>query len=240
MLSCALVLQLCPAWTAFAQNQSPQQYPEVTARIQLQRSLGSPARHSQRLPPAVLWLKPLTPGLAIPRATSVPGGYTLLQKNKMFSPHLLVVPTGSMVLFPNQDPFFHNVFSLFEGKRFDLGLYEAGKTKEVTFSREGVSYIFCNIHSEMSAVVIALSTPLYSIADADGAFHLAGVPPGDYEMHLWVEGEQQATLDRWIRHVHISAADRHLGTILVDSSPSAMKHANKFGQPYDRDVQQPY
>ena len=77
----------------------------------------------------------------------------------MFTPHILVVPVGSVVRFPNADPFFHNVFSLFDGKRFDLGLYEAGSTKEVTFSREGLSYIFCNIHPEMSAVVISLSTP---------------------------------------------------------------------------------
>ena len=68
---------------------------------------------------------------------------------------MLVVPVGSVVAFPNRDPFFHNVFSLFEGKRFDLGLYEAGSTRDVLFDKPGVSYIFCNIHAEMSAVVIA-------------------------------------------------------------------------------------
>ena len=86
-----------------------------------------------------------------------------LQKNRVFQPHLLIIPVGSVVQFPNADPFFHNVFSLFDGKRFDLGLYEAGSTKSVTFSREGVSYIFCNIHPEMSAVILTLSTSLYSV-----------------------------------------------------------------------------
>ena len=69
---------------------------------------------------------------------------------------------GAVVQFPNHDPFFHNVFSLFEGKRFDLGLYEAGSSRNVSFDRPGISYIFCNIHAEMSAVVIAcrlLTTP---------------------------------------------------------------------------------
>ena len=96
---------------------------------------------------------------------------------------MLIIPVGSVVQFPNADPFFHNVFSLFDGKRFDLGLYEAGSTKSVTFSREGVSYIFCNIHPEMSGVILTLSTALYTKADAGGAFHLANVPAGDYEMH---------------------------------------------------------
>jgi hypothetical protein len=217
-----------------------QQYPEVTARIQLSGQASPAGRHITKMPPAVLWLNPITAGLTLPKAAPVPGGYTLLQKNKMFSPHLLVVPTGSVVLFPNQDPFFHNVFSLFEGKRFDLGLYEAGKTKEVTFSREGVSYIFCNIHSDMSAVVIALATPLYSIADDHGTFHISDVPPGDYDMHLWVEGQRQEVLDHWIRRVHISPANLSLGTILLDSSPAAAKHNNKFGQSYDHEQQPPY
>ena len=84
----------------------------------------------------------------------------LRQKNKAFEPHLLVVTIGSNVEFPNDDPWFHNVFSLFNGKRFDLGLYEAGTTRTVHFEREGVSYIFCNIHPEMSAVVVVLSEQL--------------------------------------------------------------------------------
>ena len=225
---------LATAIAALAQNPLPQGL-EVTAHIQLPHTTGSAKPHSGGLPPAVLWLLPLGPTLAIPAATPPRGGYVLLQKNKMFSPHLLVVPTGSVVLFPNADPFFHNVFSLFDGKRFDLGLYEAGKTKAVTFSREGVSYIFCNIHSEMSAVVISLSTPLYSIADGEGAFHLHDVPAGDYEMRLWVEGEQQTATDKLVRQVRVSPSNRNLGMIVLDSPPGSANHENKFGQPYDRD-----
>jgi len=218
---------------AHSQAQSPDL--EVTARVELPRSTASPHSHNTSLPPSVIWLKPLTPGLVIPPTVPPRNGFTLLQKNKMFSPHLIVVPVGTVVMFPNQDPFFHNVFSLFDGKRFDLGLYEAGKTKAVTFSREGVSYIFCNIHSEMSAVVISLSTPLYGIAAPNGVFHLHDVPPGDYEMHIWVEGEQQLVLDRWVRRIHISPATRNLGTIVLDSVPAPLSHTNKFGQPYDRE-----
>ena len=65
-----------------------------------------------------------------------------------------------------------------------------------SFSRVGVSYIFCNIDSEMSAVVIALDTPLYSIADAGGAFDIGDVPDGDYSLRVWIEGQTQSSLDR--------------------------------------------
>jgi hypothetical protein len=168
-----------------------------------------------------------------------PGKYTLLQKNKMFVPHLLVVPVGSSVAFPNADPFFHNVFSLFDGRRFDLGLYEAGSTRSVVFSREGVSYIFCNIHSEMSAVVVSLATPLYGFADKDGLFHVKDVPDGDYDMHIWVEGQKQDSLDRLTRRIHIAGMLADLGEIHADH-PAQQHHMNKFDRPYEPEVHPTY
>lgn len=158
-------------------------------KAQLVVGSGGAATHKPgNVPSAVIWLKPIQSDAA---SAVAPGKFTLLQKNKMFTPHLLVVPVGSSVAFPNGDPFFHNVFSLFDGKRFDLGLYEAGSTRSVIFSREGVSYIFCNIHSEMSAVVIALDTPFYSVADPQGTFRIQDVPNGDYSLHVWIEGRRR-------------------------------------------------
>jgi plastocyanin len=208
---------------------APEQQVDVTARLALTQN-GS-AHKSAKAPPAVIWLKPLRTGATAP---VVPGNFTLLQKNKMFMPHLLVVPVGSNVAFPNADPFFHNVFSLFDGRRFDLGLYEAGSTRSVVFSREGVSYIFCNIHSEMSAVVIALSTPYYGIADTHGEFHLKGVPNGDYDLHIWIEGRKQSSLDGLTRRVHIDEQSVDLGEFRVEL-PKQLQHLNKFGQPYEPD-----
>jgi plastocyanin len=191
----------------------------------------SSAHKSVRLPSAVIWLKTIQSDAV--RAPA-PGKFTLLQKNKMFTPHLLVVPVGSSVAFPNADPFFHNVFSLFDGKRFDLGLYEAGSTRSVAFSREGVSYIFCNIHSEMSAVVIALGTPFYSIADPRGLFLIEGVPDGDYSLHVWIEGQVQGSLDKLTRRVHVAGAAVDLGDIQAGSSKE--QHLNMFGHPYEPDA----
>jgi plastocyanin len=189
------------------------------------------AHRTETLRPAVIWLKPL--GTEV-KPIVASRSFTLLQKNKMFTPHLLVVPVGSSVAFPNADPFFHNVFSLFDGRRFDLGLYEAGSMRSVVFSREGVSYIFCNIHSEMSAVVIALSTPYYGHADSQGVFHLEDVPMGDYDLHVWIEGQKQDSLDRLSRRVHITGTSTDLGEIAPEP-PDRHQHLNKFGQPYEPD-----
>jgi plastocyanin len=190
------------------------------------------------LPPAVVWLTPLQPVDPIPAQHKT---YTLLQKNRSFTPHLLVVPVGSQVQFPNADPFYHNVFSLFDGKRFDLGLYEAGSSKAVRFSREGVSYIFCNIHPEMSAVVVALSTPFFATAAKSGQVEIDGVPPGDYELHAWAEGVPQVDLDRLTRRVHVTPNQSELGIVTLPVMPTrAATHLNKFGQPYDTNSKPAY
>ncbi|SEB98879.1 hypothetical protein [Terriglobus roseus] len=200
---------------------------DVTARLSL-----APKGKNERMPPAVAWLTPLSPD-AVPVH---PGKFTLLQKNKMFSPHLLVVPLGSAVSFPNADPFFHNVFSLFDGKRFDLGLYEAGSMRTVTFSREGVSYIFCNIHPDMSAVVLSLATPYFSVAADDGVFRMTAVPGGTYELHVWVEGRRDDALNHLTRQVTVPAEEAtDLGRIDAGPPSQPATHLNKFGQSYEID-----
>jgi hypothetical protein len=219
---------------AWAQDSRAQ---AAKAEVRVRLSLPGPAKH--RPIPSVIWLEAMEGTPALPFLPH--GHYTLLQKDRMFTPHLLVIPVGSIVIFPNADPFFHNVFSLFDGKRFDLGLYEAGSNKEVPFTREGVSYIFCNIHPQMSAVVLALSTPLYAVADDATEFDLHDVPPGDYKLHVWVEGTTQAVLDRLSHHVHLSSGSVDLGELRLPTAPqSVADHTNKFGKAYDQDSKQTY
>ena len=232
-ISLAFLLGACFLGTALAAGpQRPAPVTDEVSRAVIKAHLQLPAighHRAPKLPPAVLWLEPLS---AKPAFWPAAGqhAYQLVQKDKMFQPHLLVIPAGSLVSFPNEDPFFHNVFSLFEGKRFDLGLYEAGTTREVRFSNPGISYIFCNIHPTMSAVVLALTTPWFAIADAAGSFFLQA-PEGSYALHVWVEGAPQGELDRMTKVVHIDAAQKDLGGIAVPTAPD-LTHANKFGQPY--------
>ena len=158
----------------------------------------------------------------------------LTQKNKTFEPHLLVVTRGSTVDFPNHDPWFHNVFSLFNGKRFDLGLYEAGTSRTVHFDREGVSFIFCNIHPEMSAVVVVLNSPYFATTNKQGDFTIPDVPAGRYMLHVWNESAQPATLQALSHEVQVSDSSHSLGTIRVEVTRAAsIPHKNKYGQDYE-------
>ena len=106
----------------------------------------------------------------------------------------MTITKGSTVEFPNLDRWFHNVFTLFNGKKFDLGLYETGTMRTVRPEREGVSYIFCNIHPEMSAVAVVVATPYFAVAGKNGEFSIPNVPPGRYLFHLWSENSLAETL----------------------------------------------
>lgn len=180
-----------------------------------------------------LWLIPVggatLSGFAVPQDSNRP---RLVQRNKSFDPHVLVVPVGSSVEFPNQDPFFHNVFSLFEGKRFDLGLYEAGSTRNVVFDKPGISYIFCNIHSEMSAVVIAVSSPYYGISDVHGRVAIPRVPPGHYTLRIWYEDTLPEALNNLTREVTISQDDSSLGAMRLPATNMPQAHQNMYGRDY--------
>jgi len=207
---------------------------EVTATIEVDRHesrLASPAN-------VVVWLTPIDS--PIPKVPPRPN-VRLLQKDKQFSPHLLVVPTGTSVEFPNLDPFFHNVFSLFNGKRFDLGLYEAGTRRSVLFDREGVSYIFCNIHPEMAAVVVTLDSPWFAISDSNGSVVIRDVPPGRYRLHTWAEQLALRSPTNNGEIISVPAERYELGSIEFHPIKSALTHhKNKFGKDYPPDSSNPY
>jgi hypothetical protein len=187
---------------------------------------------------AVFWLTPLAIQsplhLGPPNRSSHP---RLLQRNKVFDPHVLAVQVGSEVDFPNRDPFFHNVFSLFNGKRFDLGLYEAGSSRGVHFDRAGICYIFCNIHPQMSAVVVVVDTPYFALSDATGQFAIGDVPPGRYQLDLWEEHSSPQTLTALSRQVTVEEAVTSLTSIHIQESDEPVTaHLNKYGRQYDPQV----
>jgi plastocyanin len=182
---------------------------------------------------AVIWLTPVGSTVAAPqqKPSEIP---QLVQKNKSFQPSLLVIPVGGKVEFPNHDPFFHNVFSLFEGKRFDLGLYESGTTRFVQFDKPGISFIFCNIHAQMSAVVIAVATPYYAISDVRGEISIPDVPPGRYQMQVFHSSVSPETLRAFSREITVSPGDTTLGNVTLAESDVTVAHKNKYGRDYDR------
>jgi plastocyanin len=214
----------------------------VHVRIREAIKGASPSNRTLDDSEVVVWLKPLDSAGTESAAAQEPAKRPqVIQKNKSFHPHLTVVRVGSVVDFPNHDPFFHNVFSLFDGKRFDLGLYEAGATNSVRFDHAGVSYLFCNIHPEMSAIVVAVDTPYYGVSDKRGTVTVAGPPDGKYELHVWFERSTPEVLKGLTRIVHLSTDSRDLGTIVVPEDPAfTPAHKNKYGQDYSPPPKQGY
>jgi plastocyanin len=232
--------KLAGAWIALtcAVTAASGQQNAVTMHAVIQNKAGPKQEKSSKgkvdASNVVVWLKPLEPGAAgsMPEAVKQKK-WQLVQHNKSFQPHVLVVPVGAVVDFPNHDPFFHNVFSLFDGKRFDLGLYEAGATNSARFDRLGVSFLFCNIHPEMSAVVVAVDTDYFGISDRAGNISIPDVPEGKYEMHVWYERSLPEDLKGLTRRVSIVSGGMDLGTIGVPENPSfTAAHKNKYGQDY--------
>jgi plastocyanin len=172
----------------------------------------------------------LTPvGAAAP---VTPGRYRMLQKDKMFLPHVLPIPTGSTVDFPNADPIFHNAFSSYSGQIFDVGLYPPGTSRSVRFLRPGIVRVFCNIHPAMSAVVLVLDTPYFAATAADGSFHI-DAPPGEYQLKVFHERATEATLQALSRRVTIGATPVQLPAIAISESGYLMApHKNKYGADY--------
>ena len=136
---------------------------------------------------AVVWLDG--------RAKSKPLAKAVVdQRNRSFIPHISVVTVGTEIQFPNSDTVFHNIFAAFDAKKFDLGMYPRGKTKFQTFTKPGLVALMCSIHAEMSAFVMVVDTPYYTIADSKGKFKLGDVAPGDYNLRCWHEsGEKSST-----------------------------------------------
>jgi plastocyanin len=185
---------------------------------------------------AAVWLVPL--GHVARELAAKDKHYRMLQRNKHFEPAMLVIPVGGIVDFPNLDPWFHNVFSLYRGKRFDLGLYQAGSQRSVRFDKLGPSYLFCNIHPGMSAVILAVESDLFGISSKAGRVEITNVPPGRYELHVWHEQAAQESLDRLQRTIVVSG-DRNLAPITIAVKQLEKGHKNKYGQDYDPDPLQP-
>lgn len=171
---------------------------------------------------AVVYAEPLT-GSAPARAA---GPFAITQRNKTFTPRVLGVPVGAAVQFPNEDGLFHNVFSLSPGHAFDLGLYRSGASKSRTFSTAGVVRVFCNIHPQMTALVVAVPTPWIVNSGLDGAFRL-DLPPGRYRLTTLSERAAAVSAE-----VTVSGATTAPSLALDESGFVAAPHANKFGKPY--------
>jgi plastocyanin len=112
-------------------------------------------------------------------------GARMEQVNRRFWPETVVIEAGSKVSFPNNDPIFHNVFSLSGPKTFDLGNYPKGDTRMVMFLEPGIVYVNCHLHPNMTGTIVVAPNRWNTQADRDGHFTLPDVPPGKYTIVAW-------------------------------------------------------
>ena len=175
----------------------------------------------------LVWLEPIATR-QIPRIP--PTTTQMTTRGKMLMPHVLAVPNGSTISFPNEDPISHNLFSLSTGNAFDLGLYRKGPGKSQKFDSPGVVNIYCNVHPNMSAVIHVMPTPYFVFADPAGKYSL-DVPPGKYRVIAWNEqgGQSESTVD-----VTANGVAGNVALTLDSRNVRHKQHLNKEGKPYQR------
>ena len=111
----------------------------------------------------------------------------ITQRDEQFHPGLTAVTTGSTVDFPNEDPYFHNVFSLSRTATFDLGRYRSGQSKSRVLTKPGIVKVFCHLHAQMSAAIMVLDHPWFAVPDAEGTFTIRDIPAGQHTIVAWHE-----------------------------------------------------
>src|SRR6266849_3214932 len=229
---CILAFSAASAVSTRAQANPAERRGELSGEVALvQAGVGASTKDASQV---VVWLVPMN---VVQQVRVTERHYRLLQHNKRFEPGLLVVPVGSGVDFPNADPWFHNVFSLYRGKRFDLGLYQARALRSVKFDRVGPSYLFCNIHPQMTGVVLTVDSELFAATDKNGRYSIEGVAPGKYVFHVWYENAAPESLEGLARPVNIEAETRALPAISIRvTKQTQTEHKNKYGQDYDPDT----
>lgn len=154
---------------------------------------------------------------------------SIRQRDQAFAPELTVVVKGATIDFPNEDRVFHNVFSLSEAARFDLGLYKQGESKSITFRRAGVVDLYCNIHPEMVAKIKVVDSSYFVVTGADGAFRLDGVPAGTYPVVAW-----QAHGEPFRGEITIAPGGKASLDIKLVEQDHFKTHVRKDGTPYGR------
>ena len=160
-----------------------------------------------------------------------PARATVTMKGKAFLPRVVAVSVGGTVDFPNEDPIFHNVFSVSGENRFDLDLYKRPKSGSWTFQRPGIVRVYCNIHPQMSAVVVVRDNPYFTKAGPDGSFVIEDVPAGKYELKAWQERAGESSVE-----ITVAALGETSAELTLDASTfKRVPHKNKFGKDYSGD-----
>ena len=189
----------------------------VNGRVLLVKGGGPRADASN----AVVWIEG-------PRIGGTGETVRMTQESKRFVPRVATVPRQGTVEFPNNDPVYHNVFSVSGSNRFDLGLYRSGASKSRSFAEPGLVRVYCNIHPQMVGFVMVVDSPFAAVTDRDGAFRFEGVPAGNWTLKAWHEEGTETSIP-----LTVPVADNVPLTISIDTTAfRPAPHRNKYGKEY--------
>jgi len=192
---------------------------QVTGRITI---LERDTKPSPDLGAAVLYLE--GPGPA-----ARPVSFEVAINDKTYVPHVVVVPVGTTIRFPNHDPFNHNVFSPSEPNQFDLGLYGRNEAKTKTFTQAGLVRVYCNVHPRMVAYIYVAANRFFTQPGTDGSLAFDSVPPGRYRLHVWHE----RVAAEIVKDVTVTASGAGEVTVALNARGYRWQpHKNKYGKEY--------
>lgn len=172
-----------------------------------------------------------------PRSVSTPTAHAVVrQQHKRFDPEVLPIVVGTTVDFPNDDTIYHNVFSLSKAKPFDLGIYEQGGSRSVTFDQPGLVKLYCNIHSQMAAYILVLPNAYFAMTDPHGRFVIADAPLGTATVRAWYPRSREqperkvVVTARGIQNLDFSVVESL--RLEIREETISLEHKNKWGQDY--------
>lgn len=202
----------------------------VKGEVEITNSKDMAARKHKDYSGVVVWLQPVDR----PVPPMGPKRERMVQRDKRFVPHVVAISVGSSVDFPNDDLVYHNAFSNFSGQPFDVGLYPPGTSKNVALKRAGIVRVFCNIHPTMSAIIAVVDTPWFAVTEATGRFSIGGVPPGDYDLHIYHERALPENLQGLERRITVPEGGLTLSSLIsiTETGFIPAPHLNKYGKEY--------
>jgi plastocyanin len=201
----------------------------VAGAVEITNSHDPAVRRNKDYSGVVIWLQPV----GRPAPAAPPRHEQMKQKDRHFTPHVLAIPVGSTVDFPNLDPIYHNAFSNFSGQPFDTSLYPPNTSKAQTFKIPGIVRVFCNIHPTMSGIIAVVPSPWYTATPPSGKFTIANVPAGEYALHIFHERSLPEVLQFLERTIAVPEEGLVLPLISIsETGYIPTPHLNKYGHPY--------
>ena len=168
----------------------------------------------------------------------------IVQQGTEFNPHVLVIPKGTVVEFPNKDPWAHNVFS--PKPYFDLGLYNRDQKPvprtqfDVPDDKDFEHQIYCDVHKCMWARIKVADVPgpeYIQQVSADGHYRFE-LPPGTYDVWAWAVASSAVSTHGG--HAVAAGATWQAPALKVQTGNLDLKHRNKFNPPYGVGPNGPY